>query len=62
MEGNNEMTIPKFVSVRDKWNLCRYCRGTELVCQGLARDRNGIGCCPDCNHDPIEEEETNGPV
>lgn len=54
------MTIPKFVSVRDKWNLCRNCRGTQLVCQGLTRDRNGIGCCPNCNHDNTEEEETNG--
>lgn len=54
------MTLPKFVSVRDKWNLCRNCRGTELVCQGLARDRQGLGCCPDCKHDDTEKEETNG--
>lgn len=56
------MTIPKFVSVRDAWKLCLNpkCRTTQLVCQGLARDRQGLGCCPDCKHDNTEKEETNG--
>lgn len=52
------MTIPKFESTRDKWATCRKCGISELSCKGLARDRQGFKCCPDCTHRP-EEEKTN---